>query len=120
MSAVAVLLGLTTMALAADVSGQWTADVPGRGGQTQTVTFTFKSNGSDLTGTVSNPRGESPISDGKVDGNQISFSQTVNFGGNEFKLRYKGEVSGDEIKFTREREGGEGRKQEFTAKRKAN
>ena len=67
-----------------------------------------------LTGTVSSPRGESPISDGKVDGDNISFSVIRNFGGNEIKFLYKGKVSGNEIKFTVE--AGE-RSFEMTAKR---
>lgn len=104
-------------ALAADVNGKWVAQVPGRGGQTREVTFNFKADGSTLTGTVTTPRGDNPISDGKVEGDNISFTQTLEFGGNEVKLLYKGTVSGDEIKFTRSREGGQGRTQEFTAKR---
>jgi hypothetical protein len=114
------LLGLLTLAaFAADVNGKWTAQVPGRGGQTREATFTFKADGGVLTGSVSSPRGEAEISDGKVDGDQISFTQTMNFQGNEMKFIYKGVVSGDEIKFTRTREGGqgEGQTQEFTAKR---
>jgi hypothetical protein len=110
-----VLLGLT--AIAADVNGKWVAQMPGRNGQTRDVTFNFKADGSTLTGTVTTPRGESEISDGKIDGDTISFSQNLEFGGNQMKLLYKGTVSGDEIKFTRSREGGEGRTQEFTAKR---
>ncbi|MEX2263097.1 MAG: hypothetical protein WD696_14170 [Bryobacteraceae bacterium] len=113
------LLGLAALAVqAADVTGQWTAQVPGRGGQTQDSTFSFKAAGSQLTGSVTTPRGENPISDGKIDGDTISFTQTLEFGGNQVKLLYKGTVSGNEIKFTREREGGQ-RVQEFVAKRKA-
>jgi len=112
------LLGLLALtALAADITGKWTAEVPGRGGQTRETTFTFKVDGNVLTGTVSGFRGEMPISDGKIEGDQISFTQTLEFNGNSIKLVYKGTVSGDEIKFTRTREGGEGRTQEFTAKR---
>jgi len=112
------LLGLLALtALAADVTGKWTAEMPGRGGQTRTTTFTFKVDGNMLTGTVSGFRGEMPISEGKIDGDQISFTQTMEFNGNTMKLLYKGTISGDEIKFTRQREGGEGRTQEFTAKR---
>jgi len=112
------LLGLLALtALAADITGKWTAEVPGRGGQTRETTFTFKVDGNALTGTVSGFRGEMPISDGKIEGDQISFTQTLEFNGNSIKLVYKGTVSGDEIKFTRTREGGEGRTQEFTAKR---
>jgi hypothetical protein len=40
--------------LAADVSGKWVAETPGRnGGPPRQVTFTFKMDGSKLTGTVS-------------------------------------------------------------------
>jgi hypothetical protein len=40
----------------------------------------------------------------------------MSFGGNDVKLNYKGSVAGEEIKFTRTREGSD-RGQEFTAKR---
>jgi len=125
-------LGLLTLtALAADVTGKWVAQVPGRGGQTREVTFNFKADGATLTGTISGPQGDMEISDGKIDGGQISFSQTREFNANQVKMLYKGMVSGDEIKFTRTVEGGGqggppggggqgrgmGRNQEFTAKR---
>jgi len=109
------LLALT--ALAADVTGKWTAQVPGRGGQAREATFTFKVDGNALTGTVSGRRGEMPISEGKIDGDQISFAQVMEFNGNSMKIVYKGTVSGDEIKFTRTRDGSDQPPQEFTAKR---
>jgi len=112
------LLGLLALtALAADVNGKWVAQMTGRNGQTREVTYNFKADGNTLTGTVTTPRGDTEISDGKIDGDTISFSQIMEFGGNQVKLLYKGTVSGDEIKFTRSREGGQGRTQEFTAKR---
>jgi hypothetical protein len=40
----------------------------------------------------------------------------MSFGGNDVKLNFKGKVAGDEIKFTRQREGSD-QSQEFTAKR---
>ncbi len=104
-------------ALAADISGKWTAQVPGRGGETRETTFNFKVDGDKLTGTMSGMQGNDiAISDGKVMGDTISFSTTMNFNGNDVKLLFKGKVSGSEIKFTREREGGN-RTQEFTAKK---
>jgi len=113
-----VLVGLGAIAAwAADVSGKWVAEVPGRQGQTQTTTFTFKVEGDKLTGTISTPRGETPISDGRVQGDEISFTQVIEAGGNQMKFLYKGKVSGDEIKFTRQREGGQGQAREFIAKR---
>ena len=64
-------------ALAADFNGKWTADVQGRMG-TQTITFDFHVDGSTLTGKVTTPRGSKPIlSDGKVDGDNISFDQKL-------------------------------------------
>ncbi len=113
------LAGLTALtASAADVSGQWTAEVPGRQGQTQTMTFTFKVEGEKLTGSISTPAGESPISEGIVKGDELSFTQVLEFAGNQMKVLYKGKVSGDQIKFTRQREGGQGQAREVTAKRK--
>jgi hypothetical protein len=112
------LLGLLSLtALAADIGGKWTAQVPGRNGQTREQTFNFKVDGSTLTGTVSGRMGDMPIADGKIDGDQVSFTQTMEFNGNAMKFVYKGTVSGDEIKFSRQRDGGEGQPQTFTAKR---
>lgn len=104
-------------ALAADIDGKWTAEVAGRGGQTQTQTMTFKADGSTLTGTISGRGGETQISDGKVDGNTVSFTVTREFQGNSMKFVYKGTLSGNELKMTMQREGGEGQAREFTAKR---
>src|SRR5690348_11022428 len=112
---------MVTSAFAADVDGKWTASMPGRQGNTMEVTFVFKADGNTLTGTMSNPRGESEIKDGKIDGNNISFNQTFERGGNSMTIVYKGKVSGDTIEFTREMQGGEGkgggRGGSFTAKR---
>lgn len=102
---------------AADVDGKWTAQVPGRGGQTREQTFTFKAEGEKLTGTVSGMQGDNPISDGKISGDEISFAVKLNIQGNEITLLYKGKVSGDEIKMTRTRQGGDQPGQEFTAKK---
>jgi hypothetical protein len=105
-------------AAGADVTGKWTAQVPGRNGQTREQTFNLKADGDKLTGTVSGMQGnQMDISDGKIDGSNISFNVTMSFNGNEMKMSYKGVVSGDEIKFTRTREGGNQPPQEFTAKR---
>jgi hypothetical protein len=106
-----------SLAWAADVNGKWTAQVPGRGGQTRETTFNFKAEGEKLTGTVSGMQGDNPISDGKISGDEISFTVKVSFNGNDVVLLYKGKISGDEIKMTRTRQGGDQPGQEFTAKR---
>lgn len=116
-SLVALLGILVFSAAAAGVDGKWTAQVPGRQGNTQETTFNLKADGDKLTGTVSSRRGDVQISDGKIDGDNVSFVTVMEFNGNQIKILYKGKVSGDEIKFTREREGGEGQSQSFTAKK---
>jgi len=111
------LLLAAVAVFAADVNGKWVAQVPGRGGETREATFNLKADGSQLTGSVTTPRGEVQISDGKIDGDNISFTQEMEFNGNHVKLLFKGKVAGDEIKFTRTREGSDQPGREFTAKR---
>ena len=115
-----ILLGvalIATLAFAADISGKWTGDMPGRGGDTTPTTFNFKADGDKLTGTMTGPQGDVPLQEGKIAGNDISFSTMLDFGGNSVKIVYKGTVSGDQIKMTRQREGGQGQAREFTIKR---
>lgn len=117
-----MLLGLAAFtAQAADVAGQWLAQIPGRDGDMMETTFTFKVSGEQLTGTVANQYGEREISDGKVSGDSVAFTVKIDFGGNEMLFLYKGKVSGNEIKFNRERKGGEfgPANVEFVAKRKS-
>src|SRR5579863_9406309 len=90
---------LALTALAADITGTWkgSADTPMG---TVERTFVFKQDGGKLTGeTSSNMFGKSTIEDGKVDGDSISFTVTINYQGNDVKINYTGKVSGDEIKF---------------------
>jgi len=100
-----VLLSIAVAVWASDVTGKWTALIPGRDGQMRETTFNFKVEGDKLTGTISGRQSDFPISEGKVKGDDISFTVTQSFGGNEVKSNYKGKVAGDEIKFTRTREG---------------
>jgi len=109
---------LAVGAFAADATGKWTGDVPGRGGQTRPQNMEFKVDGGALTGSVSGPNGSStPISDGKVDGDNITFKVVREFNGNTIKQVYVGTISGDSINFKVTTEGREGPAREFTAKR---
>jgi hypothetical protein len=101
---------ITLTASGADVSGKWSGQVPSRG-EAVAATFTFKVDGDKLTGTMTGPEGDISLQEGKVSGDQISFSTT---GGNA-KILFQGTVAGNEIKMTRTREGGQAR--EFTLKR---
>ena len=108
----AIVVCLSVGALAADISGKWEAQVPGRGGEARPATFTFKVDGEKLTGTMSTAGEPANLEDGKVSGNTITFAITTQRG----KRTYTGTVSGNEIKI--KREGGQN-PQEFTAKRAA-
>lgn len=88
---------LAVSAFAADVDGKWTGSISTPNGDFP-QTFNFKANGPALTGSLEfMPGMEIPIADGKVDGNNISFSVTLDFG-MPFKLTYTGVVSGTELK----------------------
>ena len=106
---------LAVVALAADPTGKWTFETQGRNGP-QTVTLTLKASGDTLTGSMSGGRGgEVNISDGKVNGDDISFSVVREFNGNQFTTKYTGKVSGDTINLTIE--GPRGGPQQVTAKK---
>ncbi len=119
---VGVLLAFMTVAFAAGIDGKWTAQIPGRQGNTQETTFTFKAEGEKLTGTMTGRQGDVAISDGTIKGADVSFNVVREMNGNTFKMVYKGKLAGDEIKFTRTFDGaGPGGQApppvEFTAKR---
>ena len=104
-----------TIAMAADISGKWVGQVPGRNGTTEN-TFTLKQAGDQLTGTMTNQAGEFPIKEGKVTGDDVSFKVTLEFNGNSIGLMFSGKVSGNELKMKRTREGSD-QAQEFSLKK---
>jgi hypothetical protein len=109
---------LAVGAFAADVTGKWSAEVPGRGGQTRTQNMEFKADGATLTGSMEGMNGNAtPISEGKVDGSTITFKVVREMNGNTMKSVYVGTMAGDEIKFKMTMEGRDGPAREFTAKR---
>ncbi len=102
-------------AQAADISGKWTAAFDTQIGK-QEYTYTFKVDGTKLTGKAKSANGESDLVDGKVEGDKVSFVENLNFQGNALKITYTGKVvSADEIKFSRD-VGGVAQ-EELTAKR---
>ncbi len=86
-------------ASAADITGNWKGSAETPNGTIER-TFTFKVDGTNLTGeTTSQMMGKSTIENGKVDGDNVSFTITVKFQDNDMKLNYLGKVNGNEIKF---------------------
>ena len=97
-----LLLALCVSALAADVSGTWTASIDTQVG-VQKYTFTFKVDGEKLTGKAKSEfaEAETEITEGVVKGDDITFVENLNYQGMPLKITYKGKIMGDEIKFTR-------------------
>src|SRR5215831_15846855 len=91
----AAALMLCSVAPAADITGKWKAEFTTPDGTPRSNTFTFKADGMKLTGTVAGSQDETPIQDGKISGDEISFTAERPFG----KFTYKGKVTGNEIKF---------------------
>jgi len=98
LSLAVAILGLFNIVSATDATGKWIVTMQGRDGTPRTQTFEFKVDGATLTGTVSGRQGEpTPISNGKVDGDNISFELTRSRDGNSFTMKYTGKVSADKI-----------------------
>ena len=100
----AIVLLTLTSAWAADVTGKWTSHIAAAQGQGDSdITLVLKVVDDKVTGTINNTLvpGEVEINDGKITGEEISFSLKRNIGGTETTVVWKGKISGDEIKFTR-------------------
>jgi hypothetical protein len=95
------------LAFAADIDGNWKGSMDMMGQATE-IGFTFKANGSELTGTHTGPQGnEYPISEGKIEKDTITFVVKVT-GQMEMKISYEGKIVGEEINLTFKMDGGMG------------
>jgi hypothetical protein len=97
------LLPLTLLAAdAPNISGTWTASFDTQIGK-QDYTYTFVVKGAQLTGRAKSANGDTEISEGKVDGNKLSFVENLNFQGTPLRIVYSGTVmSSAVIDFTRD------------------
>jgi len=93
----------------ADLSGIWVGQVPGRNGDLLDIAFKFSQNGTGFAGKLYGDYGSSPIVDGKVSGDQVSFTviATEQAGNqiNNSRIRFSGSLKDDKLELTREREG---------------
>jgi hypothetical protein len=76
----------------ADLSGKWTGALQTPNGDFP-INYTFKVDGNKLTGSADNEQGSLPINDGKIDGNNFSFSLDYN----GTALKNTGKYYGDSI-----------------------
>ena len=85
------LLGISATA-SEGITGKWQATMGPDGDMV--ITFDFKVNGDQLTGTVSTPMGDQEISNGKVDGNSLSFETKMM----DSTIKHTGKLDGEVIK----------------------
>ena len=92
-------------ARSAELAGTWTSEFDSQIGL-QKYTYEFKADGGKLTGKATYARamghGEVELKDLKLTGDDLSFAEPVSVAGMNFLITYTGEISGDEIKFTRQ------------------
>jgi hypothetical protein len=135
----AVILSVPiTLLWAVDLSGNWIVRIPNEtffrfeteGSKPAEIpiksvetVFSFTVSGSKLTGKVTTPYGETEISEGKIDGDEISFVVKLNVDGKQGLWRFNGRtggiVYGEEIRFTCEVTGASEKPHafDFTAKK---
>ena len=99
-----LLLAAAGLARAADLAGKWNAEFDSQIG-TQKYVYDFKADGDKLTGTAtydhSMGKGEAPLTDIKVNGDDVSFVETMKINDQEITVTYKGKIKGDEMTLTR-------------------
>jgi hypothetical protein len=95
-----VTLVAATWTFAADITGTWTASFDTQIG-VQNYTYTFKVEGNKLTGHMKSQYSDTDVQEGTINGDDISFVENLTFQGMELHIVYKGKISGDEIKLTR-------------------
>lgn len=146
---VALLMGAVLSLAVAEVraadkiTGTWSWAQQRRGGAggaepaadapVRKTTLKLKADGEKLTGTIAQPMGgrggaaaaapaPTEISDGKIKGDEISFSVKREFNGNAMVMKYNGKVEGDKITGKIEmpgRNGGDPTSRDWTATREA-
>ena len=101
-AALVMALGTLNAHAATDFTGTWTGDMKGPDGSTGfSLSFTFKQDGATLTGSVAGPQGDPiAISDGKVDGDKITFKVSFNGMIISHQGTFTASADGDTIKLT--------------------
>jgi hypothetical protein len=93
------------LATAADLTGIWVGQLPGRNGGVDDVAFRFKLDGSSLTGKLLGDEFDIAIGDASVNGDEFRFTITTTnyYSGGKSVFQYTGLVKGAEMELVRQR-----------------
>ena len=103
---IAIIATFSLAAMAADVSGTWTGIFHTREGGAFETNLVLKASGDALTGTYQQGNSdEIQIENGKVSGDQVTFTLTRGSGDKTRKVNFTGKVDGNNMKLTVQPEG---------------
>jgi hypothetical protein len=81
---------------AAQVGGSWTMTLTSPQGPMD-ITMTLTQSGTSFTGSMTSQVGNQEISDGQITGRNVTWTATLQFGGQSITLSYRGEVEGNRM-----------------------
>ncbi|HEV8149551.1 MAG TPA: amidohydrolase family protein [Gemmatimonadales bacterium] len=99
----------------AQIGGTWTMNLAAPQGPLD-ITMTLSQSGSSFSGTMTSMMGTQDISEGQVNGRTVTWTMTIQMGGQSITLNYRGEVDGNRM--TGSAELGSLGNATFTAERK--
>jgi hypothetical protein len=91
---------LYTAAVQPGAAGVWRAEYKTSNGRSHVFTLTLKANDRTLSGTISSSRGSVAITEGTVDGRDVSFTVTRRANYDAIDITYKGSIDGDVMRLT--------------------
>jgi hypothetical protein len=108
MRTLALLCALTATLSAADLTGIWVGQYPGRNNEPIDIAFQFQHKGEVLAGKLYGDFKSMRIVEGKVSGGEVNFivvaEEQAGNQINETRLRFTGTLKDGELELTRERE----------------
>ena len=92
------LVLLSAACYTADLTGTWNATTRMPDGSRHESVLNLQVQGTKLTGKIVSKRGTAEITNGMVDGNNVSFTVVRMGNGDELRIEFRGNVEGDTMK----------------------
>ena len=82
---------------AENASGIWKWSIPLETGQSREIFLTLKQDATNLTGWITSYSLKKEISDGRIKGDEVTFTITSRFAGKDVITKYSGKIQGDKL-----------------------